>query len=358
MAGVMFFGLIKTTSAKLIGIDFGSHAIKAIAISNIRGTYQVDAVVEMLLPKGLIIDNHLQDISQISLVIKKLRKKLPPHHTDVAIAVTGADVMTKILSINSTLNNFELERQVEIEVENNIPFPLDEVFIDFEILSLNENDTSLNNVLVSTARKESVLSHVQCIDETGLKTTIVDVASHALSRAVKFFLPIECNEQTFGIIDIGATQMMINIINQGDVVFNRNKNHGGDICTRMLAENYDISLQEAENMKIQAQFPLDCDNEVLIPFITQTINYLRAELHMFASAFTQLKVTKIVIIGGTSLLPGFLQSLENELSIEIIVPQYNSNLKFISQVDSKLLSQLGSKYLIALGLALRGGSNV
>lgn len=354
MAGVMFFGLIKTTSAGLIGIDLGSYAIKAVAISNIRGIYQVDAVANMLLPKGLIVDNHLQDISKISLVIRQLQKKLPVDYSNAAIAVTGADVMTKVMSINSTLNDLELQSQVEIEVENDIPFPLDEVFFDFEMLAVNEDDDSLNNILVSTARKESVLSHVQCVDEAGFKTNIVDIASHALARSVNYLLPIDNQQQSIAVVDIGASQMMLNIIHQGDIIFSRSKSHGGDVFTQMLVDRYCISFQDAEKLKSNAEFPGGCDIELLAPFIDQTIHYLQADLHMFANAFNHLQVRKIIVVGAGGLLPGFLKRLNNELNMEVIKLQYSKKLRFKKQGDSELFEQVGSQYMMALGLALRG----
>ena len=353
MAGAMFFGLINTTSAGLIGIDLGAYAIKAIAISNTRGIYQVDAIVEVLLPKGLIVDNHLQDISKITATIKQLKNKLPVHYSNVALAVTGADVMTKVISINSTLNDTELENQIEIEVEDTIPFPLDEVFIDFEVLGVNEDDATLNNVLVSTARKESVLSHVQCVDEAGFKTKIVDIASHALARAANFLSPASSCEQSIAIIDIGTSHMLLNIIHQGNVIFSRNKNHGGDVCTQMIAERYGISLQEAESMKKICQFPQGCEIDVLTPFIEQTIHYLHSELHMFANASNNIKVAKVIVAGAGGLLPGFIQRLESELNIEVVRFQCHSDLKFKNQNDCALLEQSGSKYMMALGLALR-----
>jgi len=349
----MFFGLIKTTSAGLIGIDLGSYAIKAVAISNIRGIYQVDAVIEILLPKGLITDNHLQDISKISLVIEQLQKKLPVDYINAAIAVTGADVMTKVMTINSTLNDLELQRQVEMEVENDIPFPLDEVFIDFEVLGLNEDDNSLNNILVSTARKESVLSHVQCIDDAGFKVDIVDIASHALARSVNYFLPIENDSKCIAVIDIGASQMMLNILHQGDILFSRSKSHGGDVLTQMLVERYSISLQDAEKFKSTAEFPKDCDRELLTPFIDQTVHYLQSDLHMFTNAFNHLEVSKIIVVGAGGLLPGFFPRLNSVLNIEVIKLQYSQKLRFREQADSKTFEQFGSKYMMALGLALR-----
>ena len=353
MAGVMFFGLINTTSSGLIGIDLGAYAIKAIAISNARGIYQVDAVIEVLLPKGVIVDNHLQDISKITTALKQLKNKLPIHYSNVVIAVTGSDVMTKVMPINSTLNDVELENQIEIEVENIIPFPSDEVFIDFEVLGVNEDDAILNNVLVSTARKESVLTHVQCVDEAGFKTKIVDIASHALARAANFLLPVSDHEQSTAIIDIGTSHMLLNIIHQGNVIFSRNKNHGGEVCTQMIAERYGISLQEAEAMKQTCRFPEDGESDVLTPFIDQTIHYLHSELHMFASASNDIKVTRMIVAGAGGLLPGFLQRLESEINIEVIRFQCHSDLKFKNPNDCALLEQSGSKYMMALGLALR-----
>ena len=210
----MFKGLKKSNPSTLIGIDFGSSAIKAIVLSKSNGNFQVDAVAEIAVEKGFIVDHRFENMVKLTEIIKQLHKNFPASYQNVAIAVSGADVITKIMPMNTNLNDLALEYQVEIEAENSIPFPLDEIFLDFEIIGINANSPDLKDVLVSAARKDTVLSQVNCIEEAGLQVKIVDIASHALARACKLLFSSEDFDKGIAVVDIGASEMTLNILHQ------------------------------------------------------------------------------------------------------------------------------------------------
>jgi len=350
----MFFGFKKLGPSSVIGIDFGSHSIKAIALSKGQGTYQIEAVAEATVAKGLIVDNRLEDIDKITLIIKRLRKNFPKNFKHAAIAVMGADVITKVMAMGADLNELELEARVELEAENIIPFPLDEIFIDFEIIGSNLMDKSLNDILVSAARKERVLSQAQCVDESGLKTTIVDVASHALARASELVFASEDYNRGIAVVDIGNSQMMLSILYQGNVIFTRNKNHGGEVCSQMIADRYGLSLQQAEQAKLDNDLPEDCAVDVIAPFVSMTVNHLRFDLRMFTNSPNKVDVVKLILTGGGVLMPELVQQLREELDIEVEVADPYLDFNFKNNADKVLLTQSGSKYMMALGLALRG----
>ena len=338
----------------VIGIDFGSNSIKAMAISKGQGTYQIDAVAEVAISKGLIVDNRLEDVTKITQVIKQLRKNFPSNYKHAAIAVTGTDVITKVMAMSADLNELDLEAQVELEAEHSIPFPLDEIFIDFEIIGANASDKELNDILVSAARKECVLSQVQCVDDSGLKTRIVDIASHALARATELVFAEDDYNKGIAVVDIGASQMMLNILHQGNVIFTRSKNHGGAVCTQMMMDRYGFSFQEAEKMKIDRNWPVDCDLDVIAPFINMTINHLRFDLRMFTNAPNKIEVTKLILTGGGQLMPELVAELQEELEMDVELANPYLGFEFKNEADKTLLSQSGAKYMMALGLALRG----
>ena len=348
------FSAIKNKSNALIGIDFGSNSIKAIAISKGKGTFQIDAVAEAAIPKGLIVDNHFEDITKLSLIISQLRKKFPKSYKSAAIAVSGADVITKIITMPGHLSELELESQVEIEAENSIPFPLDEIFLDFEIISPNAADTSLNDILLSAARKETVLAQVHCVEDAGLATKIVDVASHVKARSCELLFDRDDYDKGVAIVDIGASQMMLNIVHEGKVIFSRSKNHGGDICTQMIAENYDMKFEAAEQAKVSHEWPVDCDIDVVAPFINMTVNHLRFDLRMFTNVPKNIQVEKLILIGGCQLIPGLVAQLEEELDLPIEVANPFIGFEYKNKTDKTVLDAVGSKYMTALGLALRG----
>lgn len=350
----MFSGLKKIGPSGVIGIDFGSNSIKAMAISKGQGTYQIDAVAEAPVPKGVITDSHLEDVAKVTLVLKQLRKNFPSNYKNAAIAVSGSDVITKILPMNAELNELELEAQVELEAENSIPFPLDEIFIDFEVLGPNEADKGVNDVLVSAARKERVMSHVHCVDESGLKTTIVDIASHALARATEMVFSPEDFDKGIAVVDIGASQMTLNILHKGNVIFSRSKNHGGAVCTQMIVERYGHSFQEAEKMKLDGTLPPDCELDVIMPYINMTVNHLRFDLRMFTNSPNNVDISKLILTGGGQLMPELVKQLQEELEMDVEVADPYLGFEFKNEADKTLLSQSGAKYMMALGLALRG----
>ena len=350
----MFENIRKRNANALIGIDFGSNSIKALAISKGKGTFQIDAVAEVPIAKGLIVDNHFEDITKLTQVIKQIRKNFPASYKNVAIAVTGADVITKVIPMNADLNELELEAQVELEAENNIPFPLDEIFLDFEVICANANSKELNDVLVSAARKETVLSQVDCVEAAGLTTKVVDVASHALARACELLFLREDYDKGIAVVDIGASQMMLNILHQGQVIFSRSKNHGGAVCTQMMAEHYGFKFNEAEKIKIEHQWPVDCDVDIIAPFVNMTLNHLRFDLRMFSNAPDNIKVEKLILTGGCQLLSELAAQLAEEFEFDVEVADPFIGFEYKNESDKILLREAGVKYMIALGLALRG----
>jgi type IV pilus assembly protein PilM len=350
----MFKNIKKMNSNALIGIDFGSNSIKALAMSKGKGTFQIDAVAEAPIAKGLIVDNHFEDITKLTQVIKQIRKNFPAAYKNAAIAVTGTDVITKIISMSADLNELELEAQVEIEAENSIPFPLDEIFLDFEIISPNPNNNELNDVLVSAARKETVLSQVDCVDSSGLKTKVVDVASHALARACELVFMREDYDKGIAVIDIGSSSMTLNILHHGEVIFSRSKNHGGDVCTQMMSDHYGFKFAEAEKLKIEHSWPADCDVDVIAPFINMTVNHLRFDLRMFTNAPNNIQVDKVILTGGCQLLPDLAEQLSEELDLKVEIADPFIGFEYKNESDRVLLREVGTKYMIALGLALRG----
>lgn len=350
----MFEGLKRMKSNAVIGIDFGSNSIKAIALSKNSGSFQVDAVAEVAIAKGLIVDNHFEDLTKITYIIDQLRKNFPSSYKNAAIAVSGTDVITKIVTMNGKMNDLELETQVELEAENSIPFPLDEIFLDFEILSENADNHELNDVLISAARKETVLSQVDCVESANLTVKIVDVASYALARACELLFDREDQEKGIAVIDIGASQMLLNVLHKGRVVFSRSKNHGGAICTQMMAEHYGYQFEEAEKIKVAHEFPADCDVDVLAPFINMTINHLRYDLRMFINAPNNIKLEKVILTGGCQLLPEMVTQLSEQLELHVEVADPFIGFEYKNEADKALLKTIGVKYMTALGLALRG----
>ncbi|WP_043762122.1 PilM family type IVa pilus assembly protein TapM [Aeromonas taiwanensis] len=345
------FGLLsKGSLLSLAGIDFGSQTIKAVTISGRPGKVHLGSVAEIPMPRGTLVDYQLQDIERVGQSLKSLRRLVQGDCQHVATAVTGSNVITKIIQVDTGINENELESQVYLEAEQIIPFPLDEVSLDFEILGMTA-DNSRQEVLLSAARTESVNGRVSALAEADMSTMVVDVGSHALGRAVLACLPeLQTWETPVGIVDIGATAMTFAALLRGQVIYSRLQNFGGDQYSQALASFYSMSLEEAEQAKIQGSLPVDYEVDVLLPHIATLVLQIKRNVQLFCSSSGNKELSRLVLTGGGSLLPGLAAQLGSELNCEVLHPD---PFVLFGKPKGEADQAHGAKYMTALGLALR-----
>ncbi|MGY6038657.1 PilM family type IVa pilus assembly protein TapM [Aeromonas sp. AE23HZ002T15] len=345
------FGLFsKGSLLSLAGIDFGSQTIKAVTLSGRPGKLHLESVAEIPMPKGTLVDYQLQDIERVSQSLKSLKRLIQGDCEHVATAVTGSNVITKVIQVDTNINDSELESQVQLEAEQLIPFPLDEVSLDFEILGVT-TDESRQEVLLSAARTESVSGRVSALTEAGMNTKVVDVGAHALGRAVLACLPeLQTWEKPVGIVDIGASAITFAALIKGQVIYSRLQNFGGDQYSQALASFYSMSLEEAELAKTQGSLPVDHEIEVLQPHLNTLVLQVKRNVQLFCSSSGNKELSRLVLTGGGSLLPGLAKQIGSELGCDVSHPD-----PFVLFGKPKGEGGLihGAKYMAALGLALR-----
>ena len=345
------FGLFsKGSLLSLAGIDFGSQTIKAVTLSGRPGKVHLESVAEIPMPKGTLVDYQLQDIERVSQSLKSLKRLIQGDCEHVATAVTGSNVITKVIQVDAQINDAELEGQVQQEAEQIIPFPLDEVSLDFEILGLAADGTR-QEVLLSAARTESVNGRVSALTEAGMSTKVVDVGAHALGRAVLACLPeLQTGDKPVGIIDLGASAMTFAALIRGQVIYSRLQNFGGDQYSQALASFYNMSLDEAELAKLQGKLPVDHEADVLQPHLNSLVLQIRRNVQLFCSSSGNKELSRLVLTGGGSLLPGLIDQLGRELNCEVFHPD---PFAVFGKPKGEGGLAHGAKYMAALGLALR-----
>ena len=207
----------------MVGIDIGSHAVKAVLLKeSSEGNYTLEDYVIEPVARGAVVEREIQDIDAVSQAIEKVRKKISNKVLNAATAVSGQTVITKIIFMDSVLTEEELASQIEIEADSLIPYPLDEVSLDFETLGINEADPAKVNVLLSAARTELIEAKVSAIDSVGFETKVVDVESYAISRTHDLCLsalPDDASEKIVAIIDVGATMTLFSATKAGKHIY-------------------------------------------------------------------------------------------------------------------------------------------
>jgi len=336
----------------MVGVDFGCQTIKAVMVSGKPGRYQIDACVEVATPKGAVVDFQLQDIEKASQAIKQLLKLLPAKGKFAATAVSGSNVITKVTQVDSKLNELELESHIQMEAEQLIPFPLDEISLDFEVLGPNLSDPTRNDVLVSAARTDSISGRVSALQDAGITVKVVDVGLHALGRSVVSLLPelVEAKSQAVcAVVDIGAVSLTFGVMVNGEMIYSRLQSFGGENFTQSIASFYSMPMDEAERAKVQNKLPPDAEMDVLSPYITLLIQQVRRNVQLFCSSSGYREIDMLVLSGGGSLLPGLSEQLALELQVEVVHPDpFTIAPKLRTEINKH-----GAKYMTALGLALR-----
>ncbi|MBU2971797.1 pilus assembly protein PilM [Pseudoalteromonas sp. C2R02] len=356
----MLSQLFKKPVTWMVGIDIGSHSVKAVLLSKKDELYRLEAFAVEAMPKGAMVERSIQDIESVGRVIHKIRKKMPKAVTQAAVAVSGQTVITKVIFMDVSLSDTELESQIEIEADSLIPYPLDEVSLDFEKLDINEADPSKVNVLLSAARTESVEARAGALDAGGFEPKVVDVESYALSRTMTLCtnaLPEDAEDKIVAFIDVGASTTLFSVVQKGKTIYTRDQVFGGEQYTKTIVSYYNKSFDEAEQAKITGDLPPNYTFEVLAPFQTTFLQQVRRAVQMFLTTSGNDQLDYIVLSGGTSLIQGIDRLLIDELGIHSIIIDPFADMELSPEMDRELLDKHRAQLAVASGLALRSFSS-
>jgi type IV pilus assembly protein PilM len=352
--------LFKKPTPMMVGIDIGSHSVKAVLLSQKETHYRVEAIAVEPMPKGAMVERSIQDIEAVGRVINKIRKKLPKNVTHAAAAVSGQTVITKVIFMDVALTEAELETQIEIEADSLIPYPLDEVSLDFEKLDVNEADPSKVNVLLSAARTESVEARAGALEAGGLSPKVMDVEAYALSRSIELSynqLPEDAAEKVVAFIDVGATMTLMSVVQNGKTLYTRDQVFGGEQYTNSIVSYYNKSFDEAELAKTTGDLPPNYTFEVLAPFQTSFLQQVRRAIQMFLTTSGRDQIDYIVLSGGTALIRGLDKLLIDELGIHAVTFNPFEGMELGPSVEREFLEEHQAQLAVATGLALRSFSS-
>ncbi len=356
----MLSTFLKSKATKIIGVDIGSNSIKALLLSKSSNGYKVENITTLAIPKGVVVDNAITDLQVVGDLIKKVKKQFSKSGADhAAAAVSGSGVIMKTIYMNAVKNDEELESQIEIEAENLIPYPLDEVSLDFEVIRKNEVDKEKIDVLLVASRTELVQARVQALEFGRFKAKVIDVEGYVLGRTielVKHQLSEKEYQQPIALVDVGASMLTVAIVVEGQTVFVKEQAFGGDQYTQSIVSYYGMSMMEAEQAKVNNELPRNYIFEVLSPFQIALTQQLKRMLQMFSSGKNDNSVVKILLSGGCAKIDGLDSAIQEELKIPCELSKPFTHCEVEKSIDFDLLNKTGTNYMMACGLALRNFS--
>lgn len=356
-----FTDLFTKRRPPLIGIDISASSVKVLELSKNADTYRVERYAVEPLPQNAVVEHAITEVEQVADAVQRAVKRSGTKTKHAAVAVAGAHVITKSIKVPAGLSEAELLAQVEMEADHYIPYPLDEVNLDWQLLDTPKSEDDVKEdeertVLMAACRKEIVDDYVAVIETAGLKAGVVDIETYAMENAYELIahhMPGAGMEKTVAVMDIGSTATNINVMHSNNSVYTRDHTFGGRQLTEEIQRRYGLSYEEAGLAKKQGGLPDNYQTDVLRPFMEALCQEVMRALQFFYSSSTFNSVDQIILAGGCSQIPGIDELVAARVGVPAMVANPFTSMSLASRIKPQVLSNDAPSLMITCGLAMR-----
>ncbi len=341
----------------MLGLDISSTSVKLLELSRSGGKYRVENYGVEPLPGNAVVEKNISDVEGVGEAIERLVARSKTKVKNAAVAVAGSAVITKNIEMAASLTETEMENQIQAEADQYIPYPLDEVSLDFEVRGPSPRSEEQVGVLLAACRRENVEMRQDALEQGGLKAKVVDIEAHCIQRAFDLvrqqFVGEGEEEKVIAIVDIGATMTTLSVLTDTATPYTREQLFGGKQLTEEIQRRYSLSVEEAGLAKKKGGLPDDYETEVLQPFKEAVVQQVTRSLQFFYSSSAYDDVDHIILAGGTASIEGLADMVTAKLGTPATIANPFANMALSSKVDEVSLMNDAPALMIACGLAMR-----
>jgi type IV pilus assembly protein PilM len=347
------FGFGKSKS--IVGLDIGSSSVKAVELAvKPKGIDLLHMGVAKLPPEAIVQGAFLNS-GAITEAIREAVGNAGIRSKSVATAVSGHSVIVKKISL-PTMTREELEESIRWEAEQYIPFDINEVNLDFQILQHRESDGQMDVLLVA-AKKDLIDDYVQVITEAGLTPVAIDVAAFAVENAFEANYEVGKGD-TVALVNLGAQVVNISIVSNGVPCFTRDITTAGNQYTEEIQKALSISFQEAERIKLggegSGQDVVPQEVEQAMQSVTETvIGEISRSLDFFAATSSDTRIQRVYLAGGTARVSGLRTAFQERTGLPVDVLNPLSRMLSSGKFEQSYLDEVAPSLGVGVGLAMR-----
>jgi type IV pilus assembly protein PilM len=349
--------MFASRSKPLAGLDITTSSIKLIELVPHGRGYRVECYSAEPSPPNSITEKSIVDADAVGEAVRRAIKRSSTKATEVAIAISGDAAITKVIQMPRQLNDNDMEAQVEIQADQYIPFPMEEVSFDFQVIGESPNDPEMVDVLLVATRTENVDQRRAAVEAAGLKARVVDVEPFALENACGLLthqMPDGGMDHQIAVVDFGASSTTFSVLQDLRVVYTRDFNFGGQQLTEEIMRVYGLSLEDAGRAKKEGGLPSNYQPEVLDPFVDDMTQQVSRSLQFFlASGGGREQPDQILVCGGCANIPGVADLIASKVGIPTEIGDPLGQMKVSSRARSQGVENDATALLTACGLALR-----
>jgi type IV pilus assembly protein PilM len=350
--------LFGQTNPPLIGIDISTSGVRLVELADAgKGELRLERYASEPLPRGTVVDGNIENIEAVSEAVLRVWKKSGTRIKQVALGMPPAAVITKKIILPAGLPEDQLEVQVESEASQYIPFALDEVSLDFDVIGQAPNSAEDMEVMLAAARREKVEDRVAILEAAGLTATVMDIESYAARsaacRAIGEAGGAAEEGRIVALFQIGAQATHISVLQNGETIYEREQPFGGIQLTQDIVRAYGLSFEEAEARKKAGDLPDIYAGDLLAPFLENAALEVTRAIQFFFTSTPYTRIDQIYLAGGCALVPGLLDIIGSRTRISSAVISPFKGMQLGPTVREQQLRNEAPAYLVACGLALR-----
>lgn len=337
-----------------VGLDIGSSFIKAVQLKEAKAGYELALFDFIPIAPELIVDGAVIDSLRLVEYMKELKAKAKIKAKDCVISMSGhSSVIIKRIMLPE-MSEEELAESIRFEAEQYVPFDIDDVNIDFQILGPKEVPGQMDVLLVAV-KKDIVSEFVNVVKDAGFNPIVVDVDAFALENMYEVNYEIQQNANV-ALVNIGASTISMNILKGGISAFTRDSAVGGNLITEALQKEFNVPYDIAEKVKFgetvenisreEAQSVIYAAAEDIFSEISRSIEYFR-------STALQEDIKEVLLSGGTALVKNFDEMLAQRVNANVTLVQPFRNIRIPDKMDTAYIERMAPMAAVAVGLALR-----
>lgn len=349
--------LLGGKSKALIGLDISSTSVKLVELAEAGSKqYRLERYAIEPLPRDAVTDGNISSLEAVAESVRRAWKRLGSSTKQVALALPTAAVITKKITLPAGLREVDMEIQVESEANQYIPFAIEEVNLDFQVIGPVPNNPEEVEVMIAASRKEKVEDRVAAVEAAGLKALVMDIESFASQAAfdlIKNRLPGAGRGKVVALVDIGALMMKVTILRDDAVLYSREQAFGGNQLTQDISRAYGMSTEEAEAAKRSNSLPDNYEMDLLRPFAESVALEISRALQFFFTSTQFNHVDYIVLSGGCAVIHGIDQIVASRTQVSTEVANPFVGMALSQRVRPKNLAAEAPALLVACGLAMR-----
>jgi type IV pilus assembly protein PilM len=344
-------------SKPLLGLDITTSSVKLIELVESSRSFRVESYAAEPTPPNAINEKAIVDADAVGEALRRAVKRSGTRAREAAIAISGDAAITKVIQMPKNLRPSELEGQVEVQADQYIPFPMEEVSFDFEVVGDSERDHEMLDVLLVATRTENVEQRQAAVEAAGLHARVVDVEAFALENACQLLthqMPGGGVDRFIAIVDFGASTTTFSVLKDMQVIYTRDFAFGGQQLTEEIMRTYGLSMEDAGRAKKEGGLPSNYQPEVLDAFIDDMSQQVSRSLQFFlASGSGREQPDQILVCGGCANIPGVAEMIGSQVGIPTEIGDPLGQMKLASRAKAQGVRRDATALLTACGLALR-----